>query len=83
MVGHKPFLQKGQNRILSLRDKPLIAAPRELDRRFSLISLTRLAKQRFLIANPRILPPSYLFRIVTLLVSPRILRRGVAALVRV
>ncbi|MDL0079394.1 hypothetical protein [Helicobacter zhangjianzhongii] len=34
-----------------MRDKPLIAAPRELDRRPSLISLTRLAKQRFLIAN--------------------------------
>ena len=37
-----------------MSDKPLIAAPRELDRRSSLISLTRLAKQRFLISILRI-----------------------------
>lgn len=37
-----------------MSDKPLIAAPRELDRRSSLISPTRLAKQRFLISILRI-----------------------------
>ena len=37
-----------------MSDKPLIAAPRVLDRRSSLISPTRLAKQRFLISILRI-----------------------------